>query len=267
MDNSKLLQIFSSKHRLEPAVVMNTIIQLVILTLTVLLVNADDQYCTYRYKELAYNCSTPMITIKNCCEIRKFPLLPGIFKLSKGAFGNTVDVYCDTITDGGGWMVITKNKKSSTVSFKRNWTDYEEGFGDLNTEFWYGLKEIQCLTQTGKWEMRVDYQKEDTSWSYLHYKNFSLGSTREEYKLNIDGFTGAGTDHFASQPLNGMRFSTKDNDNDGHVSSNCAVSWGGAGWWYNKCADIGLTYVSPWVGGKGMLSAEMKIRTTGCVGY
>ena len=27
-----------------------------------------------------------------------------------------------------------------------SWTDYEEGFGDLNTEFWYGLKTIHFLT-------------------------------------------------------------------------------------------------------------------------
>ena len=33
---------------------------------------------------------------------------------------------------------------------------YEKGFGDLNGEFWYGLKAMNCLTQAGQWELRVD---------------------------------------------------------------------------------------------------------------
>ena len=32
---------------------------------------------------------------------------------------------------------------------------------------WYGLDAIHCLSQTGQWEMRVDYQKNDNTWSYL----------------------------------------------------------------------------------------------------
>ena len=43
-------------------------------------------------------------------------------------------------TDGGGWIVIQRNKKDSLMNFNRNWADYEEGLGDLNTKFWYGLK-------------------------------------------------------------------------------------------------------------------------------
>ena len=78
--------------------------------------------------------------------------------MSKGSFDNSVNVYCDMITDGGGWTVIQRNKKNSLVNFNRNWAEYEEGFGDLTTEFWYGLSAIHCLTQRGQWEMRVDYQ-------------------------------------------------------------------------------------------------------------
>ena len=45
-------------------------------------------------------------------------------------------------TDGGGWIVIQRNKKDSLMNFNRNWADYEEGLGDLNTKFWYGLKNL-----------------------------------------------------------------------------------------------------------------------------
>ena len=68
-------------------------------------------------------------------------------------------------TTNGGWIVIQRNKKDSLVNFTKNWADYEEGFGDLNTEFWYGLEKIQFLTKNGSWEMRVDYKKNDKTWS------------------------------------------------------------------------------------------------------
>ena len=47
----------------------------------------------------------------------------------------------------GGWTVILRRKAdvSQQVNFTRTWNDYKHGFGDLNTEFWYGLNNIHCL--------------------------------------------------------------------------------------------------------------------------
>ena len=162
-----------------------------------------------------------------------------------------------------GWIVIQRNKKNNLVNFNRNWADYEKGFGDLNTEFWYGLEEIHCLTQRGQWEMRVDYQMNDKTWSYLHYNQFSVGSASEEYPLIVRGFTGVGTDWFASHPLNGIKFSTPDNDNDKH-NGNCAASWH-SGWWYNYCTNgININTQPPYVG-SSVLFSEMKIRPKDCI--
>lgn len=33
-------------------------------------------------------------------------------------------------------------RESGTVSFGHNWLEYENGFGDLDTEFWLGKKDI-----------------------------------------------------------------------------------------------------------------------------
>jgi len=60
--------------------------------------------------------------------------------------------------------------------------------------------------------------------------------------LSISGFTGITTDPFADKPLNGMKFTTKDRDNDNN-SGNCAAGGTGSkagGWWYNSC-----TYICP----------------------
>ena len=188
--------------------------------------------------------------------------------MSKGSFDNTVDVYCDMTTNGGGWIAIQRNKKDSQVSFNLNWTDYEEGFGDLNKEFWYGLKELHCLTQRGQWEMRVDYQFNNKTWSYLHYNQFSVGSASEEYLLTVGGFTGIGDDQFIpgdGGTLNGMKFSTPDRDND-KGDGNCAVLYK-SGWWYNSCYRININRQPP-NGNNGAgnyLFTEMKIRPKDCI--
>ena len=186
----------------------------------------------------------------------------GVYKISLSNFANSVDAYCDMTTDGGGWIVIQRNRQDNVVSFNRNWTDYEEGFGDFDTEFWYGLKPLHYLTDNGQWEMRVDYQETGKSWSYLHYNQFSVGSASEEYPLTVGGFTGLGSDWFASRPLNGMKFSTPDNDNDKN-SGNCAASYKN-GWWFNSCHHISINQQPPYVYGN-VLFSEMKIRPKDCI--
>ena len=175
-------------------------------------------------------------------------------------FAAAVDVYCDMDTTDGGWMVIQRNKKDGVKTFEKKWKDFEEGFGDLNGDkMWYGLKALNCFTETGQWELRIDFQFENKSWSHFHYKQFKVGSSSAEYPLTIGGFTGITTDPFVTHPLNNMKFTISDNDND-QSSGNCA----GSGWWHNNCNHIDLNYQPPrvylnpkWY---NLLSVEMKMR-------
>jgi len=237
------------------------IIALVILTLSLLLVNANP---------LNHYSANAAMPINTCCDLRVYPpsrAPSGVYKMSTnmGTFTTSdmsTNIYCDMNTDDGGWIVIQRNRKNSQLNFNKNWREYEDGFGDLNNDFWAGLKLINTLTQTGLWEMRVDYQKIDKTWSYLHYNQFSVGSTSEEYILTVGGFIGEGTDRFASHPLNGMNFSTPDNDNDQYWS-NCAAS-GKSGWWYNGCRNININQEPPNVG-INVCFSEMKIRPKECI--
>jgi len=121
-------------------------------------------------------------TIENCCNLgyqySKFGEIlykPNTYTI-KNFCGNclsTQKVYCDTITAGGGWLVIQRRKDGS-VDFNRDWADYEEGFGSLTGEFWYGLRAVHCLTHQGQWELRIDYTLSNGTKGYLSYSKFRV---------------------------------------------------------------------------------------------
>ena len=161
--------------------------------------------------------------------------------------------YCDTVTDGGGWLVIQRRKDGS-VDFNREWIDYENGFGNLNGEFWYGLRAMYCLTNQGQWELRIDYTLTNGTKGYLSYSNFRVGPATEQYPLAISGYEGPTTDPiFQQNSLNGMKFTTKDRDNDVWPEGNCAVMVlgirSGGGWWYKSCTNSfpNNQYTSPYI--------------------
>ena len=120
----------------------------------------------------------------------------------------TSDVYCNMGHHWGGWIVIQRNRIDSSVVFNKKWKDYEEGFGNLEGYFWYGLKSLHCLTQSHLWEMSIVFQLKNDEWHSVFYDLFSVGSASEEYPLTVGKFTGGISDWFASVPLNEMKFST-----------------------------------------------------------
>ena len=148
------------------------------------------------------------------------------------------EVYCDTSNGGGGWLVVQRRQDGS-VDFIRSWGEYEDGFGELTGEFWYGLRALHCLTGQGGWEMRMDIKLANGTNIILQYEQFKVASAKDKYKLTVGGFQGTTTDPMALH--NGMYFTTKDNDNDnrGDNSYNCAISFGPyGGWWYNSCGSM-----------------------------
>ena len=178
-------------------------------------------------------------------------------------------VYCDTSSGGGGWTVIQRSRDGSVEFVLRDWVEYEDGFGDLNGEFWIGLRSMHCLTSQGDWELRIDYQLKNGTKSYLHYNKFAIGSTEDQYPLNISGFDSIGlTDPFYTHPMNGLKFSSRDRDNDLASSYNCATIRGG--WWHNSCSHIYLirhySSIHMYINQEKhyLTFAEMKIRPQNC---
>ena len=147
---------------------------------------------------------------------------------------------CDMDSGNGGWLVIQRRVEGGTVDFNRDWRDYEEGFGDLEGEFWYGLQNIHCLTNSANMELRMDMEDESGNKITWTYQEFRVEGPENKYRLHIGGGEGTpGTrDHMVYSGafnLNNMYFSTRDRDNDQYSSGSCAQAWKG-GWWYNRCA-------------------------------
>ena len=145
------------------------------------------------------------------------------------------DVYCDMATDGGGWTVFQRRKDGS-VDFYRNWTDYQNGFGDLEGEFWLGLDKIHLLTSNNV-TLRVDLRDSSGLTAYAKYSTFTVGNETCKYPLTVGGYSGTAGDSLAYH--NSMKFTTRDRDNDNHGSLQCADFRQGA-WWYKTCSYSNL---------------------------
>ena len=162
----------------------------------------------------------------------------GVYTMDLGDGYYLFPVYCDMTTDGGGWTVFQRRQDGS-VDFYRNWTEYQNGFGDLNREFWLGLDKIHRLTETAQL-LRIDLQDFDGSRRYAKYTSFTIANGDMKYALTVGQYSGDAGDSLDYH--NGMNFTTKDNENDLRSSSNCAVQYQGA-WWYKSCYHSNLNGV------------------------
>ncbi|XP_053387889.1 fibrinogen C domain-containing protein 1-like isoform X2 [Mercenaria mercenaria] len=167
----------------------------------------------------------------------------GVYSVKLWKSKQTIQVYCDMDTDNGGWTVF-QYRFNGSVDFYRNFTEYENGFGNLETEFWLGLKSVQEMASQGKTELRLDLTAADGTTVYETFQNFYLDEG-PNYTLHIDPGTGTAGDSQGLSYNNGHHFSTYDVDRDAN-SQNCAVSRH-AGWWYKSCSYVNLNgeYVTP----------------------
>ena len=139
----------------------------------------------------------------------------------------------------GQWIVFQR-RRHVQLDFNRNWTNYEEGFGDPQYEHWLGLKKINCsLTfSVCAAELRIDMTDYKGIHKYAIYSSIAVYNAANNYRLDLGAYSGTAGDGMKGScgsggNLVGMPFSTPDRDNDNN-SGNCAQSYR-AGWWYNSC--------------------------------
>ena len=78
----------------------------------------------------------------------------GVYTINPADNQTEFKVYCDMDTSigGRGWTVIQRRYDGS-VSFDRNWTDCENGFGNKTGEYWLGLSYMHRLTTSASQDL------------------------------------------------------------------------------------------------------------------
>ncbi|XP_071795932.1 microfibril-associated glycoprotein 4-like [Asterias amurensis] len=201
--------------------------------------------------------------------------MSGIYLVQPTDDGEPFEVFCDMDTDYGGWTVFQRRQDGS-VNFFRLFAEYQEGFGNLEGEFWLGNDKLNRLTSQTNYELRVDLEDFEGGSAYQVYRSFNIGDVDSNYRLSVSSSTGTAGDSLYSH--NNMPFSTKDKDNDSRSTENCAFRSHGA-WWYKSCQTSNLNgwYLGPdkteqfkgvtWYSWKdssySMKKSEMKIRFLG----
>ncbi|XP_063956977.1 microfibril-associated glycoprotein 4-like isoform X2 [Lytechinus pictus] len=222
-----------------------------------------------------YSCLCPGGTTGSNCESRFSEcddlftagyLQSGVYDIcvmvSDGSLCTPVPVYCDM--DSYGWTLIQRRFDGS-VNFNRTWADYKTGFGNVSAEFWLGNDVIHHMTKSGTSTLRVVLEL-DGNGLHAVYKRFSVADEKSGYQLSFVRYSGSAGD--AMRPLDGLRFSTLDWDQDLSNRTNCALKYGG--FWYAECDNVKLNVhpskrgLAEWtVDGNltSFTSVHMKIRT------
>lgn len=141
-------------------------------------------------------------------------------------------------TDQGAWIVIQKRQEPRSLdcvtSFERKWEEYASGFGNIEGDFWLGLNQVHNLTNKDPYQLRVDLMDWEGESRHATYGTFQVASESEQFKLTVSGYDGDAGDSLEIH--NGMKFSTKDRDNDRGLG-HCAQVHHGA-WWHNNCQRV-----------------------------
>ncbi|GCB79838.1 hypothetical protein scyTo_0017966 [Scyliorhinus torazame] len=145
------------------------------------------------------------------------------------------NVYCHR-TVVGGWTVIQRRFDGS-VDFDQSWQHYENGFGALEGEFWLGLEKVHYITRQRDYMLHIELDDWKSDKRFIKY-TFSLGEKETDYTVQLSDIL-LGNLNNAMTEQAGMKFSTKDRDNDMRNDTNCAESYSG-GWWFNACGEANL---------------------------
>lgn len=98
-----------------------------------------------------------------------------------------VDVFCDQITDGGGWLVFQRRLNTTNrEDFYRTWIEYKSGFGNLMGEMWLGLDVLNKLSESYLQQLRIDMSNWEDEYRWAKYGVFSVGPPEDNYRLTVD---------------------------------------------------------------------------------
>ncbi|KFB49729.1 hypothetical protein ZHAS_00018382 [Anopheles sinensis] len=209
-----------------------------------------EDYSKVKHEELETNLNKLQNETKNSWDLQtefiKNHTIPSsckdVSRKKSGQYGIYIEngefktVFCEHDAFDGNWVVF-QYRFNGKVNFYRGWAEYRDGFGTLDGEFWLGLKYLHQLTSTRKHELMVEVKDYNGNYGYAKYDHFEVGSEAQKFVLKRGSYSGTAGD---SMTYNiGMKFTTKDSDNDDSSSTQCAERHNGA-WWHGYCTNANL---------------------------
>ncbi|KAK2830175.1 hypothetical protein Q5P01_018106 [Channa striata] len=177
------------------------------------------------------------LSFRDCAEILRSGVTEnGIYSIRLPNSTQTVKVFCDMKTRGGGWTVL-QHRRNGSVDFHQGWREYKMGFGEPSGEHWLGNDIIHKLTSSQEYSLHVLLKDREGNEAFSHYDRFYIDGEDNNYSLHAEGFGGT-AGRTSSLTHTGTQFSTKDRDND-RCTCKCAQLASG-GWWFEACGPSNL---------------------------
>lgn len=144
--------------------------------------------------------------------------------------------------------------------------DLQQGFGNLDGEYWLGLEHLYWMTKQAQYKLRVFLEDWQGRQVFAEYDSFHLEPESDWYRLRLGHYSGNAGDSLSWH--NNKAFTTLDRDKDSYTGpssthnlnhptsrlqacfliffffkpGNCAHYQKG-GWWYHMCAHSNLNGV------------------------
>ncbi|CAF1185586.1 unnamed protein product [Adineta steineri] len=199
----------------------------------------------------------------------------GIYEIWPRTSPKPFRVLCDMDTDGGGWTVIQhRGDYYPQTNFYQTWSTYKRGFGDLTRDFYLGNEKIYLIGEQDEYRIHFDLEDFNNQTRFAEYEWFFITNEQTKYTLNVGDYVKTSNAGDSFSHARGMRFTTRDQDNDVSSTKQCAENFF-SGWWHKDCTVVNLNglyirgndtsatgiFWSGWLGGNYSLkSCSIKIR-------
>lgn len=94
----------------------------------------------------------------------------------------------------------------------------QQGFGNIDGEYWLGLENIYWLTNQGNYKLLVTLEDWSGRKVFAEYASFRLEPEADFYKLRVGRYHGNAGDSLTWH--NGKQFTTLDRDHDTYTGKN-----------------------------------------------
>jgi ficolin len=88
------------------------------------------------------------------------------------------------------WIIFQQRSPVSPVfNWQLQWSSYRKGFGNIDSNFWLGLKRLHLLTSSASYQLRIEMKQTSTGlWISAEYTYFAIDDeTTNKYRLHVGG--------------------------------------------------------------------------------